>query len=105
MASNRITPTRRRVTAAMGSLPVMALAAAPATVQAGNDAGILAAWEVRQRALAEIEARGEAQPLLDKAGVKPDPGILALTTKGNAFVNAAQGGRIWGREPLVRTPF
>jgi catalase len=47
----------------------------------------------------------EAQPLLDKAGVKPDAGIVALAGKGNGFVEAAQAGRIWDREPKVRTVF
>jgi catalase len=47
----------------------------------------------------------EAQPLLDKAGVKPDDGIVALAGKGNGFVDAAQAGRIWDREPKVRTVF
>ena len=47
----------------------------------------------------------EAQPLLDKAGVKPDAGIVALASKGGGFVEAAQAGRLWDREPKVRTVF
>ena len=48
----------------------------------------------------------EAKPLLDKAGVKPDAGIVLVASKGGSgFVEAAQAGRIWGREPLVRTVF
>jgi catalase len=47
----------------------------------------------------------EAQPLLDKAGVEPDAGIVALGGKGGGFVEAAQAGRIWDREPSVRTVF
>ncbi len=46
----------------------------------------------------------EAQPLLDKAGVMPDAGIVALS-KGHAFLTAASNGRIWEREPKVRTIF
>jgi catalase len=40
----------------------------------------------------------EAQPLLDKAGVKPDDGVLALD---DAFIPAA-AKRYWDREPGVR---
>ncbi len=40
----------------------------------------------------------EAQPLLDKAGVVPDDGVVGLA----AFVPAA-GKRYWDREPSVRT--
>lgn len=47
----------------------------------------------------------EAQPLLDKAGVKPDAGIVALANKGTTFVEGAQAGRIWDREPKARTVF
>ena len=39
----------------------------------------------------------EAQPLLDKAGVEPDEGVVAL----DGFVGAA-GRRYWDREPKVR---
>jgi catalase len=41
----------------------------------------------------------EAQPLLDKAGVVPDEGVLALD---KAFT-AAAAKRFWDREPGVRT--
>ena len=41
----------------------------------------------------------EAQPLLDKAGVVPDEGVVAI---GKPFVKAA-GKRYWDREPKVRT--
>ncbi len=40
----------------------------------------------------------EAQPLLDKAGVQPDAGVVAL----DMFVEAAKQ-RYWDREPSVRT--
>lgn len=39
----------------------------------------------------------EALPLLDKAGVEPDDGVVAV----DAFVDAA-GRRYWDREPKVR---
>lgn len=43
----------------------------------------------------------EAQPLLDKAGVKPDDRVVALGKDGKAFV-AVAAGRQWDREPNVR---
>ncbi len=45
-----------------------------------------------------------AQPLLDKAGVVPDAGIIAVTAV-DAYLTAASQGRIWDREPQVRTVF
>ena len=44
----------------------------------------------------------EAQPLLDKAGVKPDDGVVALEEDAAAYMTAAAKGRIWEREPKVR---
>ncbi|WP_174273277.1 catalase [Sphingomonas bacterium] len=41
-----------------------------------------------------------AKPLLDKAGVEPDEGVIALDGKG--FI-AAAAKRVWAREPKVRT--
>ncbi len=47
-----------------------------------------------------------AKPLLDKAGVQADAGIVALDGGGSkAFVTAAAKGRIWDREPKVRTVY
>jgi len=45
-----------------------------------------------------------AQPLLDRAGVKPDKGVVALRGAKDvaAFVSAAKNGRVWDREPSVR---
>ncbi len=51
-----------------------------------------------------IGATPDAQPLLDKAGVVADAGVL-VGTKPKAFVDAAAGGRVWDREPKVRTVF
>ena len=47
-----------------------------------------------------------AQPLLDRAGVKRDAGIVALpNNKAVAnFIAAAKRGRIWAREPSLRNP-
>lgn len=51
-----------------------------------------------------IGATPEAEPLLDKAGVVPDAGVL---TQGDtkAFLDTAAKGRIWTREPSVRTVY
>ena len=47
-----------------------------------------------------------SQPLLDKAGVVKDAGVAALgKTAGATFVKAASAGRLWDREPSVRTVF
>jgi catalase len=45
-----------------------------------------------------------AQALLDKAGVQPDEGIVALSGKGDveAFVAALGALRLWSREPKVK---
>ena len=54
-----------------------------------------------------IAYTAEAQPLLDAAGVLADEGIVALADKADAaaFAELAGGGRIWSREPSVRTVF
>jgi len=52
-------------------------------------------------AFAHLKAIGHtpgAKPLLDKAGVEPDDGVLALDA---GFVEAA-AKRYWDREPKVR---
>lgn len=47
-----------------------------------------------------------AQALMDKAGVVPDAGVVTIDGHdGHAFLQAAAGGRIWAREPSVRTVF
>ncbi len=45
----------------------------------------------------------EAQPLLEKAGVVSDAGVIAVDGSGGAksFVAAASKGRVWDREPKV----
>jgi len=47
-----------------------------------------------------------AKPLMDKAGVEPDDGIVALegTSGTKAFIAAAKQHRIWDREPKLRSP-
>ena len=47
-----------------------------------------------------------AAGLLDRAGIEADAGIVAIDTgKGvNGFIAAAKSGRIWDREPNLRSP-
>jgi catalase len=54
-----------------------------------------------------IAHSAEAQPLLDAAGVIPDDGIVAVAGKKevSAFIALAENGRIWAREPSVRTVY
>jgi catalase len=46
-----------------------------------------------------------AEPLLERAGIEMDGGIVAIDgPKGvNAFIVAARNGRIWDREPTLRS--
>lgn len=45
-----------------------------------------------------------AQPLLDKAGIAADEGVVELDGRGGIkqFIEAAKGHRIWKREPKLR---
>jgi len=54
-----------------------------------------------------IGATTEAQPLLDKADVVADEGVLMVNRGGttSSFLERAALGRIWKREPSVRTVF
>lgn len=47
-----------------------------------------------------------AQDLLDRAGFKPDAGLVPLTDDKamSTFIKAAKAGRIWEREPSLRRP-
>ena len=48
----------------------------------------------------------EAQPLLLKAGIKPDEGVTEMNQNSCAlqFIQKAKAGRIWAREPKLRSP-
>ncbi len=48
----------------------------------------------------------EAQPLLDKAGVQPDGGVVNLASDKAVgdYITTAKGGRIWARELSLRRP-
>jgi catalase len=51
-----------------------------------------------------IGATEAAQPLLDAAGVVSDKGVL-VGTDADAFITTAAKGRVWEREPKVRTVY
>ncbi len=54
-----------------------------------------------------IGATPETQPLLDKAGVIADEGVLIVNrgSTASSFLERAAQGRIWKREPAVRTVY
>lgn len=63
-----------------------------------------AAIDFAAHAFAHLKAIGftaEAKPLLDKAGVQPDGGVIGLADGADAFVAPART-RQWDREPNVR---
>ena len=63
-----------------------------------------AAVDFAKDAFGHLKAVGftaEAQPLLDKAGVEPDEGVIDLSSGADAFLTPACT-RQWDREPKVR---
>ncbi|MBC7505342.1 MAG: catalase, partial [Sandarakinorhabdus sp.] len=52
-----------------------------------------------------IGATAEGRPLLDAAGVEDDEGVAIFKSGVEAFMAAAAAGRIWDREPDVRTVY
>lgn len=63
-----------------------------------------AAVDFAKDAFGHLKAIGhtpEAQPLLDKAGVQPDAGVVDLSQGAEAFIKPA-ATRQWDREPKVR---
>ncbi|MFA4939574.1 catalase [Brevundimonas sp.] len=63
-----------------------------------------AAVDFAKDAFGHLKAVGhtpEAQPLLDKAGVQPDAGVIDLSKDAGAFLAPART-RQWDREPKVR---
>jgi len=63
-----------------------------------------AAVDFAKDAFGHLKAIGytrEAQPLLDKAGVEPDAGVVELGSGAEAFLKPART-RQWDREPKVR---
>jgi len=64
-----------------------------------------AAVDFAKDAFGHLKAIGhtpEAQPLLDKAGVEADAGVVDLSNGADAFIKPA-ATRQWDREPKVRT--
>jgi len=64
-----------------------------------------AAVDFAKDAFGHLKAIGhssEAQPLLDKAGVEPDAGVIDVAQSAKAFIAPART-RQWDREPKVRT--
>lgn len=85
---------------------VLAVSEAGATALLGEAAAI--AWV--HDAFAHLKVIGHtkaAQPLLDAAGVAPDAGVVALaeTADASGYIDTAANGRIWDREPSVRTVY
>ncbi|MFN4041463.1 MAG: catalase [Brevundimonas sp.] len=63
-----------------------------------------AAVDFAKDAFGHLKAIGHtpaAQPLLDKAGVEPDDGVVDLSGKADGFIEPART-RQWDREPKVR---
>ena len=86
----------------------VALAVSAAGVDALLGEAAAVAWV--HDAFAHLKVIGhsaDAEALMVKAGVEPDAGIVALDGRGGAatFVDTAAKGRVWDREPRVRTVF
>ena len=67
--------------------------------------GEAAAVDFARDAFGHLKAIGytaEAKPLLDKAGIVADAGVVDLAGGTNAFIGPAST-RQWDREPKVRT--
>ncbi|HET9989663.1 MAG TPA: catalase-related domain-containing protein, partial [Kofleriaceae bacterium] len=80
----------------VGDAGIAALVANPAAVQWVADAF---------NHCKVIGTVGAAQPLLDKAAVVKDKGVIDLAGKGaDAFVTTAKQGRIWSREAAQTPP-
>ena len=82
----------------------VAILASKASVEAWLLETSAIAWV--QDAFAHLKVIGAGavvQPLLDRAGVFGDAGTVALDDKPDIFITTAHQGRIWDREPLVRT--
>lgn len=88
--------------------PSVLFDAAAMVVSAEGCAALLkesAACDFASNAFVHLKAIGftaEAKPLLDKAGVQPDAGIVDLAGGADGFI-APASTRQWEREPKVRT--
>ena len=84
---------------------VLALSESGATMLAKEAAAVAFVHD----AFAHLKVIGHtagAQALMDKAGVMPDAGVVAIGENGtSSFMTIASKGRIWDREASVRTVF
>ena len=84
---------------------VLAVSAAGATLL-GKEAAAVAFVHDAFAHLKVIGHTADAKPLLDKAGVVADAGVVTVDGKGmKSFLTQASQGRVWDREPTVRTVF
>ena len=66
-----------------------------------------AAVEWVQNAFVHLKFIGHtaaAKPLMDKASVVPDAGVIAIESGIDTFIKGAKTHRLWEREPTLRTP-
>jgi catalase len=81
----------------------LALSAEGANTLAGEAAAVAWVHDAFQH-LKVIGATAAARPLLEKAGVMMDEGVV-VGSDLDAFLTAAAKGKVWPREPKVRTVF
>ncbi len=81
---------------------VVVAASASGAAMLANEAAAVAWMHDAFQHLKVIGHSTEAQPLFDKAGIKPDAGVVALAADAKSYFAAAAKGRIWDREPKVR---
>lgn len=80
-------------------------ASADGAAKLAAEAGAVAWVHDAFQHLKVIGHTADAQPLLDKAGVQADDGVVALEGDAVSYMAAAAKGRIWEREPKVRTVY
>ena len=84
---------------------VLALSAEGTTMLAKEAAAVAFVHDAFSH-LKVIGHSAAAKPLMDKAGVVADTGVVAVDGHGGkTFLETAAKGRIWAREPSVRTIF
>jgi len=84
-----------------------AVVVAPSADGAGALGRDAAAIDWIRDAFAHLKVIGvvpHARPLLDRAGVSPDEGVITIGGPKDVtgFIAAAKNGRVWDREPKVR---
>jgi len=86
-----------------------AVVLAPSAEGAARLAGDAAAIDWVRDAFGHLKVIGHvaaAAPLLERAGVNPDAGVVEIDAGRSisAFITAAKKARIWAREPTLRIP-